>query len=90
MSILVDAIKALMITQQCKRENLQDYVRQFKTACNILKSHIGGPLILTKFVASMKGYNKTNPKEVNNLIEQASAQFFAFFLLKNADQEKYK
>jgi len=48
MSIIVDALKALLTTKQSEVENLVDYTRWFKTAKDLLESHIRGALILTK------------------------------------------
>ena len=54
MSIIVDALKAMMTTKQREGENLADYTQRFKTAKDVLESHIGGALILTKYVKGMK------------------------------------
>ena len=60
MSIISDAFRAVFSTKQKDDENLQDYTRRFKTARDILISHIGGPLVINKFVKTMEGYNETN------------------------------
>jgi hypothetical protein len=53
MSIISDAFRAIFSVNQKESESLQDYTRRFKTAREILESHLGGPLILTKFVKTM-------------------------------------
>ena len=55
----------------------------------MLKSHIGGPIILTKFVEAMDGYNKTDIKLQDKVREQAFSQFMAYLYLDNADKAKY-
>jgi hypothetical protein len=44
-------------TKQNEHESLQDYTKQFQTAHDAMKSHVGGPLILTKFVEEMDKYS---------------------------------
>ena len=50
MSIILDAIRTLMGTKQKDGESLKDYTKRFWVAQDVLKSHIGGPIILTKIV----------------------------------------
>ena len=54
MPIILDAMRTLLHTKQ-KGESLQDYTKRFWVAWDVLKSHIGGPIILTKFVEAMDG-----------------------------------
>jgi hypothetical protein len=42
MSIISDAFRALFNVQQKESESLQDCTRRFKTAREILESHLGG------------------------------------------------
>ena len=60
MSIILDLIKTLLNVRQKEHESLQDYTKRFKTARDVMKSHIGGPIILTKYVEKMTSYDKTN------------------------------
>jgi hypothetical protein len=89
MSIISDSMKTLLNVKQKKHESLQDYTKHFKTAHDVMKSHIGGPIILTKYVEKMTGYDKTKPDEVLKLQEKAFAQFLAYTYLDNADKAKY-
>ena len=89
MSIMVDAVRTLIYTKQKEGESLQDYTRKFKTARDILESHIGGPIIFTKYVMTMKEYDPSNTEKTNELILKASEQFYAYLHLENADQDKY-
>jgi hypothetical protein len=60
MSIISDAFRALFTVQQKESESLQDYTGRFKTAREILESHLGGEIILTKFVRTMPKYDPNN------------------------------
>jgi hypothetical protein len=40
-------------TKQKENQSLQDYTKQFKTACDVMNAHVGDPLILTKFIEDM-------------------------------------
>ena len=48
MGIITDAINSFFGTKQKNNETLQDYTRRFKTAKEIMESHVGGPLVLEK------------------------------------------
>ena len=48
MSVILDALKALLNTKQKEGETLQDYTKRFKIAREVLESHIRGPIILPK------------------------------------------
>jgi hypothetical protein len=89
MSIISDAFRAVLNVQQKESETLQDYTRRFKTSREILESHLGGPIILSKFVKTMSGYDPKDLIKTNVCIEKASEQLFAFLYLENADQAKY-
>jgi len=56
MPIIVDALKAIMTTKQRDRENLAENTRRLKTAKDVLESHIGDALIITKYVKGMAQY----------------------------------
>eukprot|EP00978_Attheya_sp_CCMP212_P042572 scaffold261965_cov69-Attheya_sp.AAC.1 len=60
MSIILDSIKAMIDTHQKEHETLSDYTKRFKTSRDVLESHIGGPIVLTKFVEQMKDYDASN------------------------------
>ena len=77
MAIIVDAMRAMTTTKQRDNEGLQDYTRRFKTSREILELHIGGPLILLKYVKTMSHYDKNDPDKTDQLIHEASEQFFA-------------
>ena len=50
MSIVLDTLRTLLVTKQKEGKSLQDFTKRFRVARDVLKSHIGGPIILTKIV----------------------------------------
>ena len=56
MSVILDAMKTLLNSKQKEGETLQDYTKRFRIAREVLESHIGGPIILTKIVKTIQGY----------------------------------
>ena len=60
MSMILDAMRTVLGTRQKEGESLQDYTKRFRFARDVLKSHIGGPIIMTKIVEALPGYNKSN------------------------------
>ena len=61
MSIIYDSIKAVVNLKQKEGENLQECTKRFKTATDVMVSHLGGPLILLKCVKNMSGYDANDP-----------------------------
>jgi hypothetical protein len=78
MSIISDAFCATLNARQKESESLQDYTRWFKTAREILESHPGGQIILTKYVRTMPTYEESDLDKTTKLIENALEQLFAF------------
>ena len=89
MLIISDAFRAAFSTKQKEGESLQDYTRRFKTSTEILESHLGGPVILAKYVRTLELYDKNDFAKTETMIKQASEGLFAFLYLENSDQEKY-
>jgi hypothetical protein len=56
------------------------------TARDVIKAHIGGPLILTKYVKDMDKYTVVEAKKFQEI---AFNQFMAYMYLDNADKAKY-
>ena len=50
MAIITDSIRTFLNTKQKESKSLQDYTRRFKTGKEIMESHIGGPIILSKYI----------------------------------------
>ena len=51
---MLDSLQSLFNLKQKDGESLQDYTKRFKTTRDVLRYHIGGPIILTKYVERMK------------------------------------
>jgi len=58
---------------------------RFKTSRDILESHLGGLIQLTKYVKLVCD----DESEVEGYTKNASEQLFAFLYLENASQDKY-
>jgi hypothetical protein len=89
MSIILDAMRTLMNTKQKEGESLQDYTKRFRVNRDVLMSHVGGPIVLTKIVEAMPSYNEADEEKLEKLQEQAYNQFLAYLYLDNADKSKY-
>ena len=88
MAIVHDAFKTMFSTVQKEGESLQDYTKRFRVAKEVLESHIGGPLILSKIVKSMPNYKDSDVRRT--LCEKSAYErYMAYVYLKNADQGKY-
>eukprot|EP00957_Ditylum_brightwellii_P208487 15357692-Ditylum_brightwellii.AAC.1 len=85
----MDAFRASFNAKQKENESLQDYTRMFKTSKDILESHLGDPILLEKFVATMDGYDAKNEDSVVLYSRKVSEQLFAYIYLENSDQLKY-
>eukprot|EP00978_Attheya_sp_CCMP212_P024668 scaffold77882_cov56-Attheya_sp.AAC.1 len=89
MLIILDSIKAMIDTHQKEHETLSDYTKRFRTSRDVLKSHIGGPIVLTKFVEQMKDYDASNVDAIKKCNEIAFAQMLSLMYMENSDQKKY-
>jgi hypothetical protein len=83
MLIILDAMRTLLPSKQREGESLQDYRK------NLLKCNIGEPIILTKFVKGMDGYDEMDTKLQDKFCEQAFSQFLVYLYLDNVDKTKY-
>ena len=70
-------MKAFLMMRQKDQELLIDYLNQFKAARDVLASHLGGPIILTKYVMHMDDYNPFNPDAIVKLMDVAYEEFVA-------------
>jgi hypothetical protein len=87
MSIVLDALRTLLSTKQKEGGSLHDYTKRFRVARDVLKSHIGGPIVLTKIVEATAGYADANKAKREKIEEQAFNQFLGFLYLDNADKQ---
>ena len=89
MSILLDSFRAVLNLKQKDGESLQDYTERFKTSRDVLVSHIGGPVVLTKYVTKMDGYDAKDADKITLCVNKSWGQFLAFTYLDNSDKNKY-
>ena len=89
MSIVLDAVRTLLSTKQGDGESLNDYTKRFRVAKEVMESHIGGPIILTKIVTNMQGYDENDKAKQDKFAKIACKQFLAYLYLENSDQAKY-
>ena len=73
LGILLDAMMAVLTCKQKENESLQDYVKRFKTAQDVLESHVGGPIIFNKFAETMPGFVATDNTKVKECAEKAKS-----------------
>ena len=66
MSIITDAIRVFVNTKQKENEPLQEYTRRFKSSKDIMESHIGGSIILQKFIRLSQEYKEAKEKYDTN------------------------
>jgi hypothetical protein len=89
MAIMFESLRTLFTLKQKEGESLQDYTKRFKTSRDVLRSHIGGPIILSKYMKTMKDYDEKNAAKVEECKEQAYQQLLAYIYLDNSDKAKY-
>jgi hypothetical protein len=89
MSIILDAIKTFINLKQREGEGLQEFTKRFKTALEVMKSHLGGPIVLTKYIKAMREYDPESEKSIKECNEKAFSQFVAYMYLENSDKSKY-
>lgn len=54
-----------------------------------MNSHLGGGIILNKYVRSMDGYDENDDVKICELTKEADEQFASYVYLVNSDQDKY-
>ena len=89
MSIIYDAITTLFGTKQKENESLQDYTKRFRVSRDVLESHMGGPIILTKVIEAMPGYDESIVSTRDKCRKDTYERFLAYMYLSNADKAKY-
>ena len=58
MAIIKDAVQTFMNTRQCEHKSLQDFNCRFKKSKDIIKSHLGNPLISSKYIEIMEEFKE--------------------------------
>ena len=106
MKIITESMKNFFFTRQKDTESLQEYTRRFKSAKEIMESHIGGPIRLDKYIELSEDYKndmKQYEEDIANKIEckkpttqdkkyikKAASKLYAFIYIDNADKSKYE
>jgi len=87
---LNDAIMRMLNLKQQDGEYLTDYVKRFKQAHDVLKSHIGTKW-LEEFVEHTEEYkNEKDVQKKVDLKDQSFDHYMAYLLMYNSDQAKYR
>ena len=83
--IVVDALFNFLHTKQKEKENLSEYTKRFKVAREIFEEHLGGPLVIDKYMKKLSTYTTDQDKAK----EEAFKHFQAYLFMINTDQNKY-
>jgi hypothetical protein len=76
MLIVMDALRAVATTKQKEGESLQDFTKRFKVAKDVLETHLGSPIILTKFITILNGYVSESEKSYPDLANTGIEYYF--------------
>ena len=71
MNAITDAIRNIVNLKQKEDESLIDCGRRFKVARDVLKSQLGGPLILTPIAKELTGHDASKPDKIKECNEEA-------------------
>jgi hypothetical protein len=88
-AIVLDAIRNLTSTKQKEDEDLTDYTRRFKTARDVMESHLGSKLKVKKMAEADPLWSATDAAVQEQCHERAYARLIALLYIENADQAKY-
>ena len=89
MRIILDAFRAYFGCKQKEKESLLEYIKRFKLARDILKSHIGGENFLRKIIEADSSYASADPADQIKIIKEADERFSTYIYLDNSDKAKY-
>ena len=87
-SVTEAPLRAMQHTKQKEDENLIDYVTRFKSAKNVLKSHVGSE-VLHKFIEHTEDYRAANAAKQQEMKDESFNNWMAFLLMRNSDQKKH-
>jgi hypothetical protein len=89
MAIIADSMKTWINCKQRDGESLTAFTKRYRTATEVMESHIGGPIPIPKFVEKMDGYDKDDADKVQKLVKVAFEQLSSYVYMDNSDQSKY-
>lgn len=94
--IVRDTLRSVMNTRQKEGESLSKYTQRFRTAVEVLESHVGGPLALPRIAETMKEWKEFGDDTPDTVKETQDECFtychealMALIYLENADKTKY-
>jgi hypothetical protein len=64
-------------------------LKRFKTTRDVLRYHIGGPIILSKYVETMSDYGAKDKDKIVACQEKVFQQLLAYTYMENTDKAKY-
>ena len=68
-------MRTLLNLKQNTNESLQEYTKRFKTSRDVLVSHIEGPIVFTKYMQKMNGYDAKDAEKIQSCINKSWMQF---------------
>ena len=90
MEIITNALFSFLLCKQKENEHLNKYTKRLNVAREVLESHIGGPLILTKCVnnntSKLTSYDATDAEPS---YKETFEHLCAYIYLNNLDMNKY-
>ena len=89
MRIILDSLTNFIMTKQRDDKHLDNYSTRFKGAQDKLKEHLGGPIILTKYINTLSDYNEKNNEAIKKCMKTGFKEVMAYMFMKNTDQKKY-
>ena len=75
--MLDTSLTTFLLTKQ-RDDEIHEYNWRFKSAKQVLESHLGGSIRLTKYVSQLSIYDKVNDRNNDNLYKNARKQFAAY------------
>jgi hypothetical protein len=88
MSTILEAFKNLVNIRQKDSESVQDYTERIRTVSELIESHVGGPLELSKFMSKMKEFNIIDGESIEKCKSKASELSLAYMYIEGADKSK--
>lgn len=88
-SIIYEIQYTFFNLKQQEGESLQDYSNRFKTAREVLETHVGGPINYPKLVETMDDYDKDDVTTHQKCVKKNFEEVVAYYYMRNSDQSKY-
>jgi len=89
MNSITDAIRNIVNLKQKEDAPLIKHTQRFKVTRDVLKSQLGGPLMLTPIAQGTKDCDKKDPDKVKECQEKACQQWLSFVCIGNTDHAKH-